>query len=69
MSCIMLLVIICCRVMKNVVVVEYGINLGGETVSELVSSDSSFEGCIDDKLEVCVSQVPQRPAPHDILLP
>ena len=28
--------------------VDNGLNIGGEKVSELVSSDSSFEGDIDD---------------------
>ena len=37
--------------MKNVVVVEDGINIGGEKVSELVSSDSYFEVYINDKME------------------
>ena len=36
--------------MKNVVVVEYGLNLWGEMVSELVSSDSYFECEIYNKL-------------------
>ena len=35
--------------MKNVVVVEDELNLGDEKVSELVSSDTSFEGEISDK--------------------
>ena len=38
-----------CRVVKNVVVVEDELNLGDEKVSELVSSDTSFEGEISDK--------------------
>ena len=38
-------------VLKNVVVVEDGIKLGGEKGAELVYSYSSFEGDIDYKLE------------------
>ena len=47
----MLLGIICSRVLKNVVVVGDSLNIGIERLSELVSSSSSFEGLIDDKLE------------------
>ena len=35
--CRILLGRICCRVMKNVVIVEYGIKLGGENVEYFVS--------------------------------
>ena len=38
----------CCRDLKNVVLVEYGIKLGSEKGAHLVSSSSSFEGDIDD---------------------
>ena len=37
--------------MKNIVVVDYGIKLGGEKGAELVSSDSYFGGYIDDNFE------------------
>ena len=42
---------ICFRVLKNVYVVEYALTLGCEKVAELVYSDSSFEGDIDDQFE------------------
>ena len=42
---------ICCRVLKNVVVVEDGLKLGGEKVADIVSSYFSFEGDIDDNFE------------------
>ena len=38
-------------VLKFFVVVEDGINIGGDKVSELVFSYRSFGGYIDDKLE------------------
>ena len=41
----------CCRDMKNVVVVEDGIKLWGNKVSAVVSSDISFERCIDGSFE------------------
>ena len=47
----MLLGMICCRYLKNVVVVEDGLKLGGEDLAELVSSDIYFEGEIGDKFE------------------
>ena len=47
----MLLVIICCRVLKNVVLVAYGLNIACRNVSELVSSYSNFYGDIDNELE------------------
>ena len=46
----MLLGRICCRILKNVVVVENGINFGHVKVSKPVYSDSYFNGDIDDKL-------------------
>ena len=45
----MLLVRIFCRDLKNTVVFEDGIKLGGEKGSKLVSSYNYFEGDIDDK--------------------
>ena len=42
---------ICCRVLKNLVVVEDELKLGYEKGAELVSSDSYFEGDIDYTLE------------------
>ena len=51
MLCVIFLGIICCRVLKNVVVVEDVLNIGGEKVSELMCSDSYFEVDIDYKLE------------------
>ena len=41
---------ICCRDLKNVVLVEYVIKLGGEKGAHLVSSSSSFGGDIDDNV-------------------
>ena len=41
----------CCRDMKNVVVVEDGIKLWGNKVAAFVSSDISFERCIGDSFE------------------
>ena len=49
--CIIFLGRIYSRVLKNVVVVEYGLNIGVEKISEIVSSNSFFEYTIDDKLE------------------
>ena len=46
----MLIGMISCRVIKNVVVGEEEIKLGVEKGSDLVPSDSSFEGGIYDKL-------------------
>ena len=40
-----------CRVLKYVVVVEYGLKIGGEEESELVYLDSPFEGDIDENFE------------------
>ena len=40
-----------CRVIENVVVVEDGINIGGDKVSELVCSYSYFEVNINDEAE------------------
>ena len=51
MFCGMLLGRICCRDLKNVVVVEDGIKLGGEKIEDLVSSYSSFGGDIVDNFE------------------
>ena len=51
MFCRMLLGRICCKDLKNVVVVEYGIKLGGEKGVELVSSYSYFEDTIDGNFE------------------
>ena len=48
MFCKMLFERICCRDLKNVVLVEYGIKLGSDKVAHLVSSYSSFEVDIDD---------------------
>ena len=42
---------ICYRVLNYVVVVEYGLKLGGEKVADIVSSYFSFEGDIDDNFE------------------
>ena len=42
---------ICYRVLNYVVVVEYGLKLGGEKVADIVSSCSLFESDIDDKSE------------------
>ena len=42
---------ICCRALKNIVVVEDRLKIGDEKESELVSSDSSFEVDTDDKFE------------------
>ena len=39
-----------CRALKNVAVVEDGLKLRGEEVADLVSSDSYFEGDIDDNI-------------------
>ena len=36
---------------KNLVVVEYGLKIGGEEGEEIVSSDISFEGNIDGNVE------------------
>ena len=41
---------ICCRDLKNVVVVQDGIKLGGEKGIYLVSSYSYFECDIDDNI-------------------
>ena len=42
---------ILCRALKNIVVFEDGLKLGGEEVSDLLSSDIYFEGEIGDKFE------------------
>ena len=42
---------ICCWDLKNVVILEYGLKLGFEEGSELVSSDNSFKDNIDDNFE------------------
>ena len=42
---------ICCRDLKNVVVVEYGLKLGGDKGSDLMYLYSSFEGSVDDNIE------------------
>ena len=47
----MLLGIICCRFLKDRFSVEDGLKFGCDEGVELVSSDSYFEGDIDDKLE------------------
>ena len=43
---------ICCRTLKSLSVVDDGIKIGGEEKADMVSSDSSFEGDIDENLEV-----------------
>ena len=45
---------ICCRPLENIAVVEYVLKLGCEEGAELVSSDISIEGEIDENLEVKV---------------
>ena len=42
MFCIMSFESILCRALKNIVVFEDGLKLGGEEVSDLLSSDSFF---------------------------
>ena len=49
--CIILLGGICCRVMKILVLFEDGLKLGYEKGAALLSSDSSFEDDIDNKLD------------------
>ena len=43
---------ICCRDMRNIYVVEYGLKLVGEEGEDLVSPDCPFEGDADDNIEV-----------------
>ena len=50
--CMMLFGSICCKDMRNVVVVEDGLKTGGEEVADLVSSYSSFECEIGNNIEL-----------------
>ena len=51
MCCIMAFGKILCRYLKNIVVVEDGIKLGGEEIVDIASSDCSFKCDIDDNFE------------------
>ena len=51
MFCRMMFGGICCRALKNIVVVEDGLKIGGEEGSGLEYSDSSFEGNINGIFE------------------
>ena len=46
--CRILIEIISCRVLENVIVIENGLNIGVEKVSEPMCSYGSFEGDIYD---------------------